>query len=230
VSEGVAASPRDLPGRQAGKLTAWAVLVGLLAAASYGARLAGGDVPDDLLYRWSTVVAALVQYGIMLILILAIARGFDRHLLGLERPESPRRAAGLSVAALLVIVAANAALSQFLDAGTEQGLVPNTWDSSRAAPFLANAAVVVLVAPFVEELLFRGLGFGVLDPFVGPMPAIVITGVAFGLAHGLVIGLPVLSIFGVTLGWLRWKSGSVYPGMVVHGLFNAAALVVAVTT
>jgi len=43
-----------------------------------------------------------------------------------------------------------------------------------------------------------------------------------------VLGLPVLSIFGITLGWLRWQTGSVYPGMVVHALFNAAALAAAV--
>ena len=55
-----------------------------------------------------------------------------------------------------------------------------------------------------------------------------ITGVAFGLAHGLVLGLAVLSIFGVTLGWLRRQTGSVYPGMVVHALFNGAALAAAV--
>jgi membrane protease YdiL (CAAX protease family) len=127
-----------------------------------------------------------------------------------------------------VIFAATAALGPFLDAGEEQGLVPDAWDSSRAAPFLANAAVVTLVAPFVEELLYRGLGYGLLTPFLGPWPAILVTGVAFGLAHGLVLGLPVLSIFGVTLGWLRYKTGSVYPGMVVHALFNAAALAAAV--
>ncbi len=106
--------------------------------------------------------------------------------------------------------------------------MPDAWDSSRAAPFLANALVVVLVAPFVEELLYRGLGMSLLLPFVGPLFSIAVTGVAFGLAHGLVLGLPVLSIFGFTLGWLRWKTGSVYPGIVVHGIFNAAALVAAV--
>ena len=86
------------------------------------------------------------------------------------------------------------------------------------------------MAPFVEELLFRGLGYGLLRQFVDPWPAILVTGIAFGLAHGLVLGLPVLTIFGITLGWLRWQTGSVYPGMVVHGLFNAAALIAAVTT
>jgi membrane protease YdiL (CAAX protease family) len=203
-------------------------MVGLLAAVSYAGRLAGGDMPDDLLYLWSTFVGALVQYGIMLILILAIARGLDRRLLALETPARRGRAVGLALVALVVIVAAAAALSPFLDAGDEQGLVPDGWDASRAAPFLANAAVVVIAAPFVEELLYRGLGYGLLAPFLGPWPAILITGVAFGLAHGLVLGLPVLSIFGITLGWLRWQTGSVIPGMIVHAIFNAAALAAAV--
>jgi len=224
---------RDAPagpsGRQTGRLVAWGALAGILAAASYAARLLGPHTPGDVLYLWSTFVGALIQYGVMFVLILAIAHGLDRTLLALEIPVALGRALGRGIIALVVIVGATAALSPFLDAGGEQGLVPKSWDSSRAVPFLANAAVVCLVAPFVEELLFRGLGFGLLRQFIGPWPAILITGVAFGLAHGLVAGLPVLAIFGVTLGWLRWQTGSVYPGMIVHGLFNAMALVAAVT-
>jgi membrane protease YdiL (CAAX protease family) len=227
IGGGIGASP-DPVRRQPGRLAAWGALVGLLAAASYAARLAGGSTPDDVLYLWSTFAGALIQYGIMFVLILAIAHGLDRILLGLEAPAARRRAAALALGALLAIIAATAALSPFLDAGDEQGLVPDAWDSSRAVPFLANAAAVTIVAPFVEEMLFRGLGFGLLTQFVGPWPAILVTGVAFGLAHGLVLGLPVLSIFGIALGWLRWQTGSVYPGMIVHGLFNAMALAAAV--
>jgi len=216
------------PPRQRGRLVAWIALTGILATLGYAGRFAGGETPDDVLYLWSTFAGALVQYAIMFGLILWIARGFDRQLLAFEPPERRLRAVGLAVVALIVILVATGILSQFLDAGDEQGLVPKGWDSSRAAPFLANALVVSLVAPFVEELLYRGLGFGLLLPFVGPWPAIAITGIAFGLAHGLVLGLPVLSIFGITLGWLRWKTDSVYPGMCVHALFNAAALTAAV--
>ena len=181
-----------------------------------------------MLYLWSTFVGALVQYGVMFVLILAIARGLDRTLLALEIPAARGRAIGRALLALVAIVAATAALSPFLDAGNEQGLVPKAWDSTRAAAVPRQRRVVCLVAPFVEELLFRGLGFGLLRQFTGPWPAILTTGVAFGLAHGLVVGLPVLAIFGVTLGWLRWQTGSVYPGMIVHGLFNAMALAAAV--
>jgi membrane protease YdiL (CAAX protease family) len=228
MTDGAIGTATELPRRRPGRLAAWVALVGLLAAASYAARLSGSEVADDVLYQWPTFAGALIQYGVMLVLLLAIAHGFDRPLLGLETPARRGRAAGLGFLALVVIFAATAALGPFLDAGEEQGLVPDAWDSSRAAPFLANAAVVTLVAPFVEELLYRGLGYGLLTPFLGPWPAILVTGVAFGLAHGLVLGLPVLSIFGVTLGWLRYKTGSVYPGMVVHALFNAAALAAAV--
>jgi membrane protease YdiL (CAAX protease family) len=224
----VVVAPAGVAPRQPGRLVAWSGLVGVLVATSYGARLAGVDTPDDVLYLWSTFVGALVQYGVMFVVILAIARGLDRVLLGLEAPPATGRAVALALVALVAIIAATAALSPFLDAGGEQGLVPKAWDSSRATPFLANAAVVCLVAPFIEELLFRGLGFGLLRQFVSPWLAVAITGIAFGLAHGLVLGLPVLAIFGITLGWLRWQTGSVYPGMIVHGLFNAMALVVAV--
>ena len=42
------------------------------------------------------------------------------------------------------------------------------------------------------------------------------------------LGLPVLALFGITLAWLRWQTGSVYPGMIVHGIFNGLALILAV--
>lgn len=223
-----AAEASPVQPRRGGRLVAWGILVCLLALASYGARLSDAETPTDVLYLWSTFAGALIQYGIMLVLILALARGFGSPLLALERPASTTRALKLGAVAFGVILATTAVLGQVLDAGDEQGLVPDAWDGSRAVPFVANALVVVLVAPFVEELLYRGLGMSLLLPFVGPLLTIIITGVAFGLAHGLVLGLPVLSIFGITLGWLRWKTRSVYPGMVVHGIFNGVALLAAV--
>jgi membrane protease YdiL (CAAX protease family) len=229
TSAAVADTPANLPARPTGRLVAWVVLVLALAGLSYAGRyLLDGEEIKDPLYRWSTAVGALIQYGFMLILIVAIAHGLDRRLLGLRMPDRRRRAAGLAVAAFATIIVVSAILSQFLDAGDEQGLVPKSWDSTKAAPFIANAIVVAIVAPFVEELLYRGLGYGLLTQFISVIPAIVLTGLAFGLGHGLVLGLPVLAFFGITLAWLRWQTGSVYPGMVVHGTFNALALVLVV--
>ena len=57
----------------------------------------------------------------------------------------------------------------------------------------------------------------------------VVTALAFGLAHGLVVALPVLTIFGAILAWLRLKTESLYPPIILHALFNGAALIAAVT-
>ena len=81
----------------------------------------------------------------------------------------------------------------------------------------------------MEEVTFRGLGYSLLEP-LGRMTAILWIGIAFGLAHGLVEGLPILIVFGAGLAFLRARTDSVYPGMVVHAAFNAIALLVSVTT
>ena len=222
-------APADRPVRQPGRLVAWMALVVALASLQYASRYLLDDVKvKDPLYLWSTFANAVVFYALVLIIVLAIARGFNRQLLGLLAPQRRLRAAGLAAGALVTIFVVSAILAQFLDAGDEQGLVPKTWDASRAAPFIANAVAIAIVAPFVEELLYRGLGYGLLSQFVSVLPVILITGLAFGLGHGLVLGLPVLAFFGIALAWLRWQTGSVYPGMVVHGCFNGLALLAVV--
>jgi len=111
--------------------------------------------------------------------------------------------------------------------GNEQGLTPAHWEPRHAAAYVANAVVICTWVPFVEELTFRGLGYSLLARF-GTVPAIVLVGILFGLSHGLLLDLPVLVIFGCVLAWVRVRTGSVFPGMVLHGLFNLIALVVAV--
>lgn len=212
------------------RLGGWAILVTLLAALSYAARLAGGgDPPDDALYQWSTAIGGLVQYAIILVLVLALARDLSPAVLGLRRPHSWPAAAGKILAALVAIWVVGFLLNFVLDAGEEQGLVPDGWDPDRAAEFVANFVVVAVVAPVVEELTYRGLGFAALRDAYGVAVAVGVTAIAFGLAHGLLVALPVLTIFGAILAWLRHSTGSVYPPIVLHAIFNGAALIAAVS-
>ena len=212
------------------RLVGWAILVTALAALSYAANLADtGDTPDDLLYRWSSAIGGLVQYAIILAIVLFIARGLAPATLGLVRPASWAKAAGRVATALVSIWVIGAVLNVFLEAGKEQGLVPDGWDSGRAAPFVANFVVVAGVAPVVEELTYRGLGFAAVRDAFGNGAAVVVTALAFGLAHGLFIALPVLTIFGLILAWVRLTTGSIYPTIALHALFNGIALIAAVT-
>jgi hypothetical protein len=118
-------------------------------------------------------------------------------------------------------------LGPILSPGREQGVTPDTWQPEHAAAYVANGVVIAVVAPLIEELTFRGLGYSLLVRF-GRWTAIVLVGLSFGLAHGLVQAFPFLAAFGAGLAYLRSRVDSVYPGMIVHGLFNAVALTVAV--
>ena len=212
------------------RLGAWLAFVLLIAAIAYAGRIAGDPVPQDLFYRWSFFAGALFQFGIVLVITVAIARrGEPRALFALVRPRSWGVAAGMMLAIFVgtLVLAFVVAYALGLRPGEEQGLVPREWDPSRAVPFAANFALAAVFVPIVEELLFRGLGFSLLARFGGAV-AIVASGVLFGLAHGLVEALPALVGFGIGLGWLRSRTGSVYPCILLHAIFNAFALLAAV--
>lgn len=208
------------------RLVAWALLVGLLIVLAYASR-ASGPIDPQVLYRWSTAFGSLIQDGVILVVVLAIARG-NRALLALRRPADARRALVLLLAALLSIYAWEAVYSALAHPGNEQGLTPAHWEPRHAAAYVVNGIVICTWIPFVEELTFRGLGYGLLERF-GRWPAILVVGLAFGLAHGLVLSLPVIVVFGWVLAWVRAETGSVVPGMLLHGTFNLVALVAAVT-
>lgn len=212
-----------------GRLTAWATIVGILALLGYAGRYAGGKAPEEPLYRWDQFVGGVVQFGLLLGLMLLVALGASkREAFALREPTSWPRAAKIGAAVVVVILVVSAVLDPLLKPGKEQDLAPHGWEPRHAAAFAANFAVVALLAPIVEELTFRGLGYSLLEP-LGRWIAIILVGLLFGLAHGLVEAFPFLATFGALLAYLRSRVDSVYPGMIVHGLFNAIALVVAVT-
>jgi membrane protease YdiL (CAAX protease family) len=212
-----------------GRLAAWAALVGIQSAINYASYASGGKPPKNALYHWDIAVGGVVQYAVILAIVLAIASPARQRLLALRRPRSWPRAIGLAIVVFVAVFALGAILDPVLHPGREQGLTPSGWDSHRAAPFVANFVVIAGLAPIVEELAFRGLGFSLLQRW-GRVFAIVAVGIAFGLAHGLVEALPLLVAFGAGLAWIRSRSESVYPGILLHAAFNALALAVAVTT
>jgi membrane protease YdiL (CAAX protease family) len=208
------------------KLAAWLALVGTLAALNYSSRLTQGKPPRDALYQYSVAVGGLILYAIVLGIVLWIARGLSREQLGLRRPVSWINALWLALGLIVLVFIVEAALEPLLHATREQGLEPPHWNPHKEAPFALNAAVVVIAAPLVEELTFRGLGYALLLPY-GVFVAIIGTAIAFAGAHGLVAGFPALLIFGLAIAVLRWRTKSVFPGMLFHATFNGAALILA---
>ncbi|MBV8064038.1 MAG: CPBP family intramembrane metalloprotease [Actinobacteria bacterium] len=218
-----------------GRLIAWSSLVGIIAVLNYAARFTSSsstssNAHNDV-YSYSTFAGGLIVYVFWLGIVLWIAAG-SWGLLALRRPLSVPRAVGYAAAAVVAIYVIEAIVSVIPlpeSPGKEQGLAPTHWEPSHAGAFAANVVLYAVVAPIVEELTFRGLGQSLLQ-FIGRWPSIIVVGISFGLAHGLVEALLVLVPFGIALAWVRDRTTSVYPGMVVHALFNGVALAAAVLT
>ena len=198
---------------------------------SYSLRFTEGKPPKDLLYKWSTAVGNLIQFAIIAGIVYGIAGlAGDRRggVFALRRPTSWRTAFRIGIGIGVGMTVLTIILNPILKPGREQGVTPDTWQPKHLAAYIANGVVIAVVAPMVEELTFRGLGYSLLARY-GRWTAIVGTGIVFALAHGLVNAFPVLAAFGIGLAYLRSRVDSVYPGMIVHGLFNAIALTVAVS-
>jgi membrane protease YdiL (CAAX protease family) len=206
------------------RLAGWTIVVSLMSLVAYAARVSGDKPPKDVAFRWETSIAAAAQYAILLGIVMALTWGLDRRqFLALRPPKSWWRAAGISALVIFAVFVVAAVVAQFGNADEEQGLIPESFDSSRAAQFAAYAGVVVLVAPVVEELMFRGVGFALLEPF-GQTATILLTGLAFALVHGLVIGFAVIASFAIGLAYLRGRTTSIYPCILLHASFNAFGL------
>lgn len=74
-------------------------------------------------------------------------------------------------------------------------------------------------APVVEELVFRGAVQRLARP-LGREAAIVLQAVLFALQHGSPAAAAYALACGLGLGWLADRTGSVWPGMLLHTLNN----------
>jgi len=84
---------------------------------------------------------------------------------------------------------------------------------------------MAIAAPILEECLFRGAIEGHLLKIWKDKPwaAIVVSGLVFGIVHMNPAQVLYASLIGLVLGWLRWRTGSIIPGIIGHILNNSLA-------
>ena len=92
--------------------------------------------------------------------------------------------------------------------------------------FILLFIAVTIIAPLGEELLFRGFLQQVLEKHWKDVTrAILTTALFFALIHMNPYWFAQIYILGVMLGFLSWKTGSVLPSLILHGLNNTMAMI-----
>ncbi len=98
-------------------------------------------------------------------------------------------------------------------------------DGSLALEFIA----VVICAPLVEEIVFRGLCFGSCRRVMPFWLSMIISAALFGVVHGTVIAFVYASILGALMACFYEISGSLWVPILLHVGFNGGNYLVGIT-
>jgi membrane protease YdiL (CAAX protease family) len=119
------------------------------------------------------------------------------------------------------------ALISYLGAGdTIQGKLSGSLGVALDLEAAIAGASIVILAPIVEEIVFRGLLYASARAVMGPAAAAVLSSAAFGLYHHEVgVGLLSKVWIGLVLAWLFERSQNLGPPIVGHAMWNLYCLV-----
>jgi membrane protease YdiL (CAAX protease family) len=90
---------------------------------------------------------------------------------------------------------------------------------------IPNVAMLALVPGICEEVLFRGYAQRQFERAAGPVGGILLAGVLFGLYHLRPSQMLPLTVLGLYMAYLVWRTGSLLSAMAVHVAHNGLAVV-----
>jgi uncharacterized protein len=177
--------------------------------------LALGEDPRVILP--AQLAAYLLVFGLL-------ARLFSYHRMGFLSALSwhwPLRWPLFLVGGVLLALAA-AGVSHFLPQPTDLPIDKMMRNASNAWLLTAFG---VLIAPFAEEVLFRGLLFPALTRRIGVLLSLIATSVFFGVVHaqqlaGAWIQIACIVVVGFALTLVRWRFRSLASSTLVHVGYN----------
>ena len=139
--------------------------------------------------------------------------------------------AGWVVIALVLIAYAAALQAMKIDPSSgSHPVVPMLLGSNDSQLVILVALLAVVVAPVIEEIMFRGALYGWLRAYLPAWSSILVSSACFAIMHPQgAIGIVPLGLIGILLAILREWRGSLVAPMVAHACFNGGTLVALLT-
>lgn len=220
-------------------LGTWSIawLIGAIAVTPALVAAAGGSLGDDL----TIPQLALATAGMWAVFVGALALASRRFGSGDVRSDLAVSFRPIDLVGVPIGLATQFALIPLLYWPLRE-LWPDTFDAQRIeerAQELADKAggvntvllvlMVVVGAPIVEELVYRGLVQRSLSNAVGAASGLILASLLFSLIHFSPVEYPGLFVAGLVFGACLTVTGRLGPAIVTHAAFNAAGLVMVLT-
>lgn len=205
-----------------------AVMLPAVVAVGVQTAVSGGLVKEDVVYQLlidNTMTFSLISGVLTLMVILIFYRICGKRpseALWIRRVPAPTlwEGAALAPGLYLVVTLVLAAL-------------PEAWMESYSeasagldAGGVLGVLAVAVVAPVVEELIFRGLIMTRLSRAMPGWLAILLSAAIFGACHGHPVWFCYAFVLGALFGLMDWKAGSIWPSILGHVAFNAIGQII----
>lgn len=194
----------------------FAILVPSIIAATLTVLLRRSD--DERSGVIAELVATIVSAAVVLLWACANWRTILPLLTNFARPRWYLVALLFALLTVAIATAAVAGLTRLVDLETIELVAP-----MRAAGFGWWLIILnVCVEPaIIEELAFRGVILTGLQSALSNRDAVIVSALMFMVLHLAVPSFPHLFVIGLALGYLRVKTRSLYPCMLMHFLHNS---------
>ncbi len=105
-----------------------------------------------------------------------------------------------------------------------EGLSDSYNESAARVSQTGAVAVIVsaLAAPVTEEIIFRGLVYTRLREVMPACVSVLISALIFGMGHTGIVWISYAFAFGILFAALDEKTGSIFPGILIHIAVNSA--------
>ena len=191
---------------------AW--LFGLLLATSFVFGIAWRSAPSP----WLDVIASTI--GAAIVLVAVALRYRELLFLFQLRPSGLRDAAALVGIAFLFVALASAYFWAIELLGVPVASMTTTF--TRAGwPLWAMFLLLSVMPAVFEELAFRGVIQSSLERILNVRDAWLIQAALFSVLHLSPLMFPSHFLMGLCFGYMRRRSRSIYPGMLLHACWNA---------
>jgi membrane protease YdiL (CAAX protease family) len=177
-------------------------------------------------------LSALFRNGLFVVLIVLLIKKkyrLDWQEIGLRTDQEKRwLPIGISqgVVLFLLVIAIGLVISVYFPVQVEPqqiSLLLATAGSRRER--LLAFMVTSLIAPFSEELYFRGILYPSLAKMTGRVPALLLSSAFFGLLHLDLVRFIPIAFGGVWLALLYERTGSLYTSITAHAVWNSLMMV-----
>jgi len=170
----------------------------------------------------ASLVLTLVIEGILALVVLFLLPWTSR--LSLRelgyRALRPRDVAFAFLGSLVMAVVANGG-AWLLHTKEDQQAVTMLRQLHDPRLLFAFAVFACVLAPLMEETIFRVFLFNALRRYLGLWAGAAISGLCFGFAHGDPLAAIPLALGGMILAFVYYRTNNAFASMLTHGLFNA---------